>query len=128
MQRRSSWLLDEEQERPLENLGQAKVDILHGSVTRFVDTFGKIHHVELADSVGMDELSELEVNEDTLKEMGELGSLAAKMASRAPWKDWRQEGSWPLAPTVLPVFWAAVRELPLQAFREQRPPMLPWPS
>ena len=67
--------------KALENLGQAKVDILHGSVTRFVDTFGKIHHVELADSVGMDELSEFEVNEDTLKEMGELGSLAAKMAS-----------------------------------------------
>lgn len=37
--------------------------------------------MELADSVGMDELSEFEVNEDTLKEMGELGSLAAKMAS-----------------------------------------------
>ena len=67
--------------KALENLGQAKVDILHGSVTRFVDTFGKIHHVELADSVGMDELSEFEVNEDTLEEMGELGSLAAKMAS-----------------------------------------------
>lgn len=37
--------------------------------------------MELADSVGMDELSEFEVNEDTLREMGELGSLAAKMAS-----------------------------------------------
>ncbi len=67
--------------KALENLGQAKVDILHGSVTRFVDTFGKIHHVELADSVGMDELAEFTVNEDALKEMGELGSLASKMVS-----------------------------------------------
>lgn len=65
----------------LENLGRAKVEILHGSVTRFVDTFGKIHHVELTGSAGMDELSEFTVNEDALKEMGELGSLAARMAS-----------------------------------------------
>lgn len=67
--------------RALENLGQAKVDILHGSVTRFVDTFGKIHHVELTGSAGMDELAEFTVNEDALKEMGELGSLASKMVS-----------------------------------------------
>lgn len=65
----------------LENLGRAKVEILHGSVTRFVDTFGKIHHVELTGSAGMDELSEFSVNEDALKEMGELGSLAGQMAS-----------------------------------------------
>ena len=67
--------------RALKNLGQAKVDILHGSVTRFVDTFGKIHHVELTGSAGMDELAEFTVNEDALKEMGELGSLASKMVS-----------------------------------------------
>lgn len=67
--------------KALENLGQAKVDILHGSVTRFVDTFGKIHHVELTGSAGMDELAEFTVNEDALKEMGELGSLASKMVS-----------------------------------------------
>ena len=57
------------------------MDILHGSVTRFVDTFGKIHHVELTGSAGMDELAEFTVNEDALKEMGELGSLASKMVS-----------------------------------------------
>lgn len=67
--------------KALENLGQAKVDILHGSVTRFVDTFGKIHNVELTGSAGMDELAEFTVNEDALKEMGELGSLASKMVS-----------------------------------------------
>lgn len=67
--------------KALKDLGQAKVDILHGSVTRFVDTFGKIHHVELTGSAGMDELAEFTVNEDALKEMGELGSLASKMVS-----------------------------------------------
>lgn len=67
--------------KALENLGRAKVDILHGSVIRFVDVFGRIHHVELTGSAGMDELSEFVVNEDALKEMGEMGSLATKMVS-----------------------------------------------
>lgn len=67
--------------KALETLGQAKVEIIYNSVNRFVDTFGKIHHVELTGSKGMEELSEFAVNEDTLKKMGKLGSLATQMVS-----------------------------------------------
>ena len=65
----------------LETLGQAKIEILHSSVNRFVDTFGKIHHIELTGSKGMEELSEFAVNEETLKKMGKLGNLATQMVS-----------------------------------------------
>lgn len=70
-------------DRALATLGRAKIDILHSSITRFVDTFGKIHHVELTGSQGMDELAGFEVNNNTLRDMRKLGSLATQIASGA---------------------------------------------
>lgn len=63
----------------LANLGQAKLDVLNGSVEKFVNTFGRLHNVDLSDSVGMEELKNLHFDQrdfTALQEMREL-SMAA---------------------------------------------------
>lgn len=63
----------------LADLGQAKIDVLNGSVEKFVNTFGQLHNIDLSDSVGMEELKNLHFDQrdfTALQEMREL-SMAA---------------------------------------------------
>ena len=65
----------------LTNLGQKKVDILQKDMVPFVNLMKKIKNINMTEIRGMGDLSRLQVNEETLAEMQEMGSLAVKMAS-----------------------------------------------
>lgn len=65
----------------LTNLGQEKVDILQKDMVPFVNLMKKIKNINMTEIRGMGDLSRLQVNEETLAEMQEMGSLAVKMAS-----------------------------------------------
>lgn len=70
-------------QKSLEYLGAAKLAVLNDAVMPFVRSFKKIHHVDLRNSEGLDELSKFNISKDELAEMEEMGSLAESMVSGA---------------------------------------------
>lgn len=65
----------------LSMLGQKKIDILQQDMIPFVDLMQQIKNINMTEIRGMGDLSRLQVNEETLAEMQDMGSLAVKMAS-----------------------------------------------
>lgn len=65
----------------LQRLGEAKISVLSGSIAEFLNTFSKIKNVDFTESVGLDELSKLHVDEADFKEIGELKKLVVSVAS-----------------------------------------------
>ncbi len=65
----------------LTQLGQEKVDILQNDMVPFVNLMKKIKNVNMTEISNMGDLSKMQVNEGTLAEMEDMGSLAVKMAS-----------------------------------------------
>ena len=70
-------------QKSLEYLGAAKLAVLNDAVMPFVRSFKKVHHVDLRNSEGLDELSKFNISKDELAEMEEMGSLAESMVSGA---------------------------------------------
>lgn len=70
-------------QKSLEYLGSAKLAILNDAVMPFVRSFKKIHHIDLRNSAGLDELSKFNITKDELAAMEEMGSLAESMVSGA---------------------------------------------
>lgn len=62
--------------KALGDFGKAKVTVLHTSVAKFIDLFGKLHNVELEDSEGLNELRNLRADIEDLRELRELSSVA----------------------------------------------------
>lgn len=65
----------------LEHLGKTKVRILQESVVPFVEEFEKLHHVEMEESAGLDELHKLVLDKKEFRELKEMGSMASSLAS-----------------------------------------------
>ncbi|MBO1304541.1 hypothetical protein JZO70_00090 [Enterococcus sp. 669A] len=63
----------------LESLGRKKLNILDGNISTFVETFSQIKNVELENSVGLDELKVFSLDEQSIAEMKELGTMATSM-------------------------------------------------
>ena len=67
----------------LESLGKEKLTILEGNVTDFVTTFEKIKNIDFQSSIGLEELKNLHIDQNTFRELKELGSVALGVAGGA---------------------------------------------
>ena len=61
------------------NLGQKKIDVLNDSIKPFVETFEKIHNVELADSKGLSEASKIVIDKQAIDELKAMHSMAGSL-------------------------------------------------
>ena len=64
----------------LDKLGAEKLDVLHHDVMDFVTSFEKIKNIDFQSSVGLEELKNLHIDENTFKELKELGNFAIEVA------------------------------------------------
>ena len=67
----------------LESLGKEKLAILNRNVTDFVTTFEKIKNIDFQSSIGLEELKNLHIDQNTFRELKELGSFALGVAGGA---------------------------------------------
>ena len=67
----------------LGSLGKEKLTILEGNVTDFVTTFEKIKNIDFQSSIGLEELKNLHIDQNTFQELKELGSFALGVAGGA---------------------------------------------
>lgn len=67
----------------LESLGKEKLTILNRNVTDFVTTFEKIKNIDFQSSIGLEELKNLHIDQNTFQELKELGSFALGVAGGA---------------------------------------------
>ena len=67
----------------IEKLGALKLDVLDHDVLDFVNTFEKIKNIDFQSSIGLDELKDLHVDQDTFLELKELGNFALEVAGGA---------------------------------------------
>ena len=67
----------------LEKLGREKLDILDHDVIDFVTAFEKIKNIDFQSSIGLEELKNLHIDQNTFKELKELGNFALGMAGGA---------------------------------------------
>ncbi|MCH4207777.1 MAG: hypothetical protein LKF79_05045 [Solobacterium sp.] len=61
-------------------LGQEKLFVLNNSVHGFLESFNRIKNVDFTNSVGLEELKNLNVVQEDLKELKELGEFAVEVA------------------------------------------------
>lgn len=66
--------------RSLGHLGEEKVAVLSGSVTRFLESFKKIKNVDFRGSEGLDELSKLAIDSHDFEELEGLAHFASSLA------------------------------------------------
>ncbi|MBP5232184.1 MAG: hypothetical protein J6333_02130, partial [Planctomycetes bacterium] len=53
----------------LEELGEKKLDICQGPMTKFVDTFGRLKNVELENSPGLSELAKFKIDKGNFAQL-----------------------------------------------------------
>lgn len=71
--------LREECGRALDELGLEKINVLDTSMKHFLDSFGKLKNVELRDSIGLDELKCLHIDEASFEELRKLSNMAVEI-------------------------------------------------
>lgn len=62
------------------NLGSCKVEILENSIKPFIETFEKLHSVELSESEGLSELNKFKIDKQSFAELKELQLMASSIA------------------------------------------------
>lgn len=67
----------------LERLGAEKLDVLNRDIMDFVASFEKIKNIDFQSSVGLEELKNLHIDENTFQELKELGNFAVEVAGGA---------------------------------------------
>ena len=67
----------------IENLGALKLNVLEHDVLDFVSTFEKIKNIDFQSSIGLDELKDLQLDQNTFLELKELGNFALEVAGGA---------------------------------------------
>ena len=67
----------------LERLGAEKLDVLNHDIMDFVASFEKIKNIDFQSSVGLEELKNLHIDENTFQELKELGNFAIEVAGGA---------------------------------------------
>ena len=67
----------------LDKLGALKLDVLDHDVMSFVSLFEQIKNIDFQSSVGLEELKNLHIDENTFKELKELSSFALEVAGGA---------------------------------------------
>ena len=69
--------------RSLTQLGREKVFVLNNSMTEFLDSFQRIKNVDFRDTLGLEELSKMHLDEYDFTEMRSLANFAGTLASGA---------------------------------------------
>lgn len=69
--------------KSLSSLGKEKVFVLNHSMKEFLETFKKIKNVDFRDSVGLDELSKMHVDQAYFEEMDHMVQFAGALAGGA---------------------------------------------
>lgn len=67
----------------ISNLGDLKLNILDGSMRKFVDSFSMLKNVDFSDSVGLDELKKIQKQSKDFEEMKELCKFSSVMLESA---------------------------------------------
>ena len=67
----------------LDSLGNEKLDILNHSIINFITGFERIKNIDFQSSVGLEELKNLHIDENTFQELKELGNFAIEVAGGA---------------------------------------------
>ena len=67
----------------LDQLGKIKLDVLDHDILDFVATFEKIKNIDFQSSIGLDELKDLHIDQNTFTELRELGNFALEVAGGA---------------------------------------------
>lgn len=65
--------------KSLQDLGDEKLSVLNGSVTRFVDTFSQLKNVDFTESEGLNELSKIQMGSKEFSEMKELTRFSSSL-------------------------------------------------
>lgn len=65
--------------KSLQDLGNEKLDVLNGSVTRFVDAFSQLKNVDFTESEGLDELGKIQMGTKEFAEMKELTAFSSSL-------------------------------------------------
>lgn len=66
--------------KALQNLGDKKILILDSSIQRFLKGFTRIKNVDFSDSKGLNELNKIKFDDNTIKELKEMQSMASAIA------------------------------------------------
>ncbi len=69
--------------RSLSQLGEEKLFVLNSNMTEFLDTFTRIKNVDFRNSVGLEELSKLHIDQKEFTELKELVSFAGSLGAGA---------------------------------------------
>ncbi len=67
----------------LNQLGAEKLNVLNNNVIDFVTSFEQIKNIDFQSSVGLEELKKLHIDQNTFKELKELGNFAINVAGGA---------------------------------------------
>lgn len=67
----------------LEQLGEEKLNVLNTNISDFLSAFEKIKNVDFQSSLGLEELKNLNIDENSFKELKELGNFAVEVAGGA---------------------------------------------
>lgn len=65
------------------NLGQQKIFVLNNSMRRFITSFEKIHNITFNESIGIDELSGIHLDQQSMDELKEMSSVASSLLGGA---------------------------------------------
>ncbi|MBE5909085.1 MAG: hypothetical protein E7278_09660 [Lachnospiraceae bacterium] len=66
--------------RAIDSLGKRKITVLDGSIKPFIQEFEKLNHVELTESVGLNELQKMVLDKKTFTELKDLQGMATSLA------------------------------------------------
>ncbi len=69
--------------RSLEQLGEEKLFVLNSTMAEFLENFTKLKNVDFRDSVGLEELSKLHIDQKEFKELKELVNFAGSLGAGA---------------------------------------------
>lgn len=65
--------------KSLQDLGDEKLSVLNGSVTKFVDSFSQLKNVDFTGSEGLDEVSKIQMGSKEFAEMKELTKFSSSI-------------------------------------------------
>lgn len=69
--------------KSISDLGEEKINVLSGSMTRFVDAFSQLKNVDFSESAGLDELSRIQVGSKDFEEIQELSKFSISLLEGA---------------------------------------------
>lgn len=69
--------------KSIADLGEEKINVLSGSMSRFVEAFSQLKNIDFSDSVGLEELSRIQTGSKDFEEIKELSKLSVSLLEGA---------------------------------------------